>query len=322
MTRLTRLLGVMCCLLTVGYGRFARCDSGSFEKSTSEEKCISTPVQYKAAYEGCNPVPCVSETLYGVIGQGKVEQRSTIYPTGFYWAWVTGADSLKQFAAWRSQACRGELGSQEVTRRMLLFVGFGEEEVRAQAQYTLSVMDLGHDQTLFVPTWEQWFLAFERVFHLVIPLETQKALTVDLGHHAARDPARRFADITGCSQNSAAECSDQPLSSCAADYLGAASALKDHSPIDGSGSTENCVDAFKTYFTSLGRPADAAEARALLRYCQDVNPCNSGLGLGFNPAYPTAGGVEIAHFTGREFVVRNRALRDLGAASVTLEPPP
>jgi hypothetical protein len=322
MTRPSILLGVACCFLAVSYARFAHGGTDFHEMPTPGGDCISAPAQYKAAYEGCAPVPCVAQTLYGVVGEGKIEQQNTINPPGFYWAWVTGAESLKRFADWRGQACRGELGSQEVTRRMLLFVGFGERDIRAGAQYTLSVMDLGRDQTLFVPTWEQWFLAFERAFDLVIPLETQKALTLGFGRHAERDPTRHFAEISGCSQNSAAQCSDQPLSSCAADYLGAASALKSHGPLDGAGSTKNCVDAFKAYLTSLGRPADAAEARALLRYCQDVNPCNSGSGLGFNPAYPTAGGLEITHFTGREFVVRNRTLRDFGAASVTLERPP
>ena len=321
MTRLSTFLCVLCWFLVIGCVRLAHGDTGLGEKAPFEGDCITTPAQYKAAFDGCVPVACVAQNLYGVIGEGKIEQQNTIYPAGYYWAWVVGAESLKQYADWRRQVCRGELGSPEVTRRMLLFAGFGEKEIRAGVPYTLSVMDLGHDQTLFVPTWEQWFLAFEQAFHLVIPLEAQKALTLDLGHHTARDPTRRFAEISGCSQSSAAQCSDEPLSSCAADYLGVASALKSHSPIDGTGSTENCVDAFKIYLASIGRSADAAEARALLRYCQDANPCNSGLGLGFNPAYPKLGGVESAHFTGREFIVRNRALRDLGAVFVGLEPP-
>jgi hypothetical protein len=313
------VVSVLCWLVTLGYGRETHADATI--PAPTGASCVSTPAQYRTAFEGCAPAPCVAPNLYGVIGEGNLEQQSTLYPPGFYWAWVTGSESLKQYADWRGQVCRGVLRAAEMTRRMLLFVGFGEANIRPAAAYTLSVMDLGHDPTLFVPTWEEWFLAFERVFHLVIPLESQKALTLEFGRHAARDPTRHFAEISGCPQSSTAQCSDQPVSACAADYIGVANALKPHSPIDGMGSTDSCVSAFRAYLSSLGRVADAAEARALLRYCQDANPCNSGVGIGFNPAYPMAGGPEIAHFTGREFVVRNRSLGEVGAVLLALEPP-
>jgi hypothetical protein len=81
------------------------------------------------------------------------------------------------------------------------------------------------------------------------------------------------------------------------------------------------VNAFKTYMSGLGRPVNAAETRALLRYCQVVNPCNSGLGLGFNPAHPPTGGTLAEHFTGREYVLVNESLKKLGAALIELPPP-
>ena len=80
-------------------------------------------------------------------------------------------------------------------------------------------------------------------------------------------------------------------------------------------------ERIQDYANGLGRPVNAAETRALLRYCQDVNPCNSGLGLGFNPAYPPGGGTLLEHFTGREYVLFNQSLKELGAALIALTPP-
>ena len=67
-----------------------------------------------------------------------------------------------------------------------------------------------------------------------------------------------------------------------------------------------------------GRPADAAQTRAMLYYCQDVNACNTGLGYGFNPTYPRQGGAAVTHYTGPEFVVRNRSLASAGAVLTPL----
>lgn len=288
----------------------------------AEAGCVSTAAQYRDAFNSCRPISCVAPGLYGVIGQGTPAQQASVYPPEFYWGWVGGAESLKQYADWQQQACHGTLRKSEVTHRILLWVGFGEGDITKGSPYTLSVMDLGRNKTLFVPSFEQWFLAFERVFDLVVPLEAQKALTLALGHPQTRDPTQQFATITGCTAKSAASCTDVPLAACGGPYRNAANVLMNHSPIEGTGSTSACVSAFKTYIAGLGRPANAAEARALLRYCQDVNPCNSGLGLGFNPAYPEGGGTLAAHFTGREYVLSNKPLRELSAAFIALPPVP
>jgi hypothetical protein len=84
----------------------------------------------------------------------------------------------------------------------------------------------------------------------------------------------------------------------------------------GDASTEQCVAAFKQRLG--GRPADAAQTRAMLYYCQDVNACNTGLGYGFNPTYPRQGGAAVTHYTGPEFVVRNRSLASAGAVLTPL----
>lgn len=59
------------------------------------------------------------------------------------------------------------------------------------------------------------------------------------------------------------------------------------SPYGGS-TTGQCVEAFKQRLG--GKVADAAETRAMLYYCQDVNACNTGNGYGYNPRFPSAGG--------------------------------
>ena len=84
---------------------------------------------------------------------------------------------------------------------------------------------------------------------------------------------------------------------------------------------EFAITAFKRHLLDQGRPGNAAEARALLRYCEDVNPCNSGLGFGFNPTFPSVGGKALEHFTGPEYVLRNQPLNSVGAARIQLTAP-
>src|SRR5262249_60011672 len=110
----------------------------------------------------------------------------------------------------------------------------GESDSTKGAPYTLSIMDLGHNESLLVPSFEAWFLAFEKAFGLVIPLDTQKDLTLDLRNHS-NDPTKKFASITGCSAQSAAQCTDQPLAACSAPYRDAANILMNQSPIEETG---------------------------------------------------------------------------------------
>src|SRR5271166_3744523 len=218
----------------------------------AQSGCVTTPADYAHAFNLCQPVSCVAPSLYGVIGGGTPSQQTSVYPSDFYWGWVGGAESLKQYADWQVQSCQGTLAKSEVTHRILLWVGFGEGDITKGAPYTLSVMDLGHDQSLFVPSFEAWFLAFERAFDLVIPLDAQKNLTLDLGGQVTRDPTEQFASITGCSVQSAAQCTDEPLAACSAEYRNAAKVLRRQSPIEGTGSTEDCANAFKTHISRLG----------------------------------------------------------------------
>jgi hypothetical protein len=284
--------------------------------------CVQTPAEYAKAFENCEPVPCLNTNLYGVIGQGTPTQQTDVYPPTFYWAWVAGFESLQNYADWQLQARLGKIAKSEVTVRILLFVGFGPSSILPHTPYTLSVMDLVADTSLFVPSWEAWMEAFQSTFDLSVPLETQQLLSLGLTSPAQSaapvDPTRVFANITGCSAASAAQCNDAPLSACLPSYAAAANVLMSHSPIEGTGSTAECADAFKSYLASTGQPADTAEARAMLRYCQDVNPCNTGRGLGFNPAWGPASGPVLGHFTGREFVLRNQSLDSLGAARIPL----
>jgi hypothetical protein len=149
----------------------------------AQSDCVATPADYAKAFSSCQPVSCVAPNLYGVIGGGTPSQQTSVYPSDFHWGWVDGAEGLQQYADWQRQSCQRTLPKSEVTHRILLWVGFGESDITKGAPYTLSVMDLGHDQTLLVPSFEAWFLAFERAFDLVIPLDAQKDLTSDLQNH-------------------------------------------------------------------------------------------------------------------------------------------
>ena len=133
------------------------------------------------------------------------------------------------------------------------------------------------------------------------------------------DPTQNFANLTGCSAASAAMCTDAPINKCSPDYYAAAARLQDKSPYGEGNTTAGCVAEFKSYLA--GRAPTAPEMRAMLRYCEDVNPCNSGEGYGFNPAFPDREAALLDHFTGPEFVMRNQTLSSLGAAKIALTPP-
>jgi hypothetical protein len=284
--------------------------------------CVQTAQEYVRRFNLCLPVPCLNPNLYGSIYPGAPGAQPTVYPAGFTWGWVSGYENLQAYHDWKIQACQRKLTEAQLTRNILLYVGFPESSFDPRSDYTLSVMDLGQEASLFVPTWEAWFQAFQTTYGLQFPLSTQKGLTL---YDKGDDPARKFADISGCSASAARTCSDQPLSACHnINYFNAATKLKDYSPYLPTRTTGQCVEAFKSYLG--GRPPDAAEARAMLFYCEDVNPCNSGVGFGFNPAWPPVGpgadGDPMTHYTGREFVLRNQSLDSLGAEQIRLSPPP
>ena len=218
-----------------------------------QSACVTTPADYAKAFNSCQPISCVAPNLYGVIGSGTPSQQTSVYPSDFYWGWVDGAEGLQQYAHWQLQSCQGALPKSEVTDLILLWVGFGESDITKGAPYTLSVMDLGQNPSLLVPSFEAWALAFEKAFDLFIPLDAQKDLTLDLQNHS-NDPTKKFASITGCSAQSAAQCTDQPLAACSASYTNAANVLMNQSPIEGTGSTADCVNAFKTMRTVLVDP--------------------------------------------------------------------
>jgi len=293
------------------------------------QDCVETAEEYRNAWEGCAPVACVSPKLYATIAVGAPADVTNPYPKGFQWAWSNGFENLEKYAQWRLRQCRQPAADGTVTRDILLYVGFSPQSIVAGQAYTLLVMDLSQDASLFIPSIEGWARAFQSAFDLKLPLETQKRLTLSLGESelSESDPANpvnptsNFARITGCSAASAALCSDAPLTLCQPDYREAADAIKQYLPYNSSpdATTRYCADAFKKYVGD--RVATPAEARALLVYCQDVNPCNSGLGLGFNPSYPGPGGALLQHFTGREYVFLNRTVETLKAAKIALSPP-
>ncbi|MGD9508296.1 MAG: hypothetical protein AB7I59_05720 [Geminicoccaceae bacterium] len=283
--------------------------------------CVQTPAEYMTAFTSCLPVTCVSPKLYGTVEVGAVDGQSHIYPSGFEWAWTVGSESLLRFIAWHRQVCASPAKGPAFSNDVLLYVGFSQAYidggVRGQP-INLAVMDLSEDPTLFVPTPAGWFEAMGREFGLQIPLETQKDVARG-GENANSvmplDANKMFAGITGCSLQGARNCSDEPLTSCSRTYADMARTLAPYSPY-GDATTEECVAAFEQRLG--GRPADAAQTRAMLYYCQDVNACNTGLGYGFNPAYPRQGGTAASHYTGPEFVVQNRSLASAGAVLTPL----
>jgi hypothetical protein len=275
------------------------------------------------AFQACVPITCVSSKLYATTLVGDPGAQPDIYPSGFHWAWTVGSETLQTFADWHLPVCQDPATGPTVSNNVLLYVGFSQSYidsgVRGQ-QLSLAVMDLSQDPSLFVPTPASWFEAFKRDFGLQIPLEAQKSLTLGRSgsagpNHVPLDPNQTFVNITGCSLQGARTCSDAPLTACSASYGAMAQTLAPFSPY-GDSTTAQCVAAFKDQLG--GRPADAAETRALLYYCQDVNACNTGMGYGFNPTFPSAGGPVTSHFTGPEFVLLNKSRNSVGAVLTPL----
>ncbi len=280
--------------------------------------CIGTANEYRTAFTACLPETCVSPKLYGTVEVGDPTGLTNIYPSGFRWAWTVGNESLQRFLAWHGEVCRKPAKGPAFSNNVLLYVGFSQAYidggVRGQP-INLAVMDLSQDTSLFVPTPAAWFEALERDLGLTTALATQKALTLGQGSGGSTrvlpiDANQTFADITGCSLRGARSCSDEPLTSCSASYADMARTLAPYSPY-GDATTERCVAAFKARLG--GKPANPAQTRAMLYYCQDVNACNTGLGYGFNPAFPNPGGTAASHYTGPEFVLLNRTLGSVGA---------
>ncbi len=285
--------------------------------------CIQTPSEYMTAFRNCLPITCVSPNLYATAMVGPPDAQPAIYPSGFHWAWTVGSESLQTFAGWRRPSCQNPSRGPALSNDILLYVGFSQgyidSGVRGQ-ELNLAVMDLSQDKSLFVPTPAGWFEAFQRDFGLQIPLDTQKSLTLGLGgsggpNYVPLDPNQTFVNITGCSLQGAVGCSDEPAAACSTNYRNMARTLAPFSPY-GDSTTEQCVNAFKQRLG--GRPADAAETRAMLYYCEDVNACNSGMGYGFNPTFPRAGGPAVTHFTGPEFVLLNQSRSSVGAVLTRL----
>ncbi len=259
-------------------------------------------------------------------GQDPSTWQTTIYPAGFHWAWTSGADNLKNYADWHRPVCANPSLGSAVSNRILLYVGFGQSYIDTGVKghpLNLEVMDLSKEPSLFVPTPAGWFQAFQREYGLNFPLDMQKAMALGFAGAPGRltvplDPTKTFANITGCNRASAAMCSDAPLDQCDLPYRSMANLLQHYSPYGNppNNTTARCVEAYTDQLA--GREPDPAEARAMLVYCQDVNPCNTGVGYGYNPAVPSPGGPPATHFTGPEFVLLNQQLSSIGAVATPL----
>jgi hypothetical protein len=109
---------IRCAAAAVCAALTAAAAPGARAQPATADACVSTPAEYAKAFENCQPIPCTSANLYGVIGQGTPEQQTSVYPEAFYWAWVAGYESLQYYADWQVQAYEGQLPRSEVTRRI------------------------------------------------------------------------------------------------------------------------------------------------------------------------------------------------------------
>ena len=216
------------------------------------------------------------------------------------------------------------------------------------AVYTLPSGDVAR-----VPSFESWFKALERDFQIVIPLKLGQLMIEPYTTMSKdQDVVDVFTTMTGCGGSgtypertwpSTGSGTDGTISSCSSEVMmafdfvvpttaGPAQACK----VGASGCSATTEDCFKGFNENYLIPALANNTdyrqmigplRAALAFCQDANPFNTGLGLGYNTAANPFACTSYAkqsvsdRYTGREFIVPNELLSKLDAPQVVDFPP-
>lgn len=270
--------------------------------------CIATPDEYLTAWNN-RQVRCVSPFLFGTT---HTRGTTTIYPSGFWYAWAGSNTNLERYLVLRR--LYGD-DPPKVGIGILSYAGFpGLESYDTPTD--LAVYTVPHGTQARVPSFETWFRLLDEEFGDTgaYPLVAQVDLVLAYSRlRPNEDVVGAFQTVTGCRQ--AALLSGQDLSpkiGCNRAFLGAIAAAGP-SPYD-DGESKSCFQNFATRYRG---PNNAAAMRGLLYQCQDLGFLNTGAGLGYNTyanpfvCKPAAKQTVRQKYTGREFILPNMAFNDL-----------
>lgn len=270
--------------------------------------CISTPAEYLAAWNN-REVRCVSPALFGTT---HARGDTTIYPSGFWYAWAGSNTNLERFLLLRR--LYGD-NPPKVGIGILSYVGFPGLE-GYDGPTDLAVYTLPPGTQVQVPSFETWFRVLDQEFGNTgaYPLGAQVDLVVAYSRlRPDEDVVGAFQTVTGCRQAALLRGEDlSPRIGCNRSFLGAIAAAGP-SPY-ATGESKSCFENFATDYRG---PRNAAAMRGVLYQCQDVGFLNTGVGLGYNTyanpfvCKPAAKQTVRQRYTGREFVFPNLSFNDL-----------
>jgi hypothetical protein len=270
--------------------------------------CISTPDDYLSAWEE-RQVRCVSPSLFGTT---HTRGSTTLYPSGFWYAWVVSNTNLERYLMLRR--AYGD-DPPKVGIGVLSYVGFPGLESHT-IPTDLAVYTLPRDAQAQVPSFETWFRLLDEEFGNTgaYPLAAQTDLVVAYSRlRPNEDVVGAFEAVTGCRRAALLRGKDlSPEIGCDRDFLGAIAAAGP-SPYT-TGESTSCFQNFASRYRG---PKNAAAMRGVLLQCQDVGFLNTGVGLGYNTyanpfvCKPAAEQTVRQKYTGREFILPNTAFDDL-----------
>ena len=270
--------------------------------------CISTPAEYLTAWNN-REVRCVSPSLFGTT---YARGSTTIYPSGFWYAYAGSNTNLERYLALRK--IYGD-NPPKVGIGILSYVGFpGLESYDTPTD--LAVYTLPPGTQVQVPSFETWFRILDQEFGdtRAYPLAAQIDLVLAYSRlRPNEDVVGAFQTVTGCRRAALLAGRDlSPKIGCNRSFLGAIVAAGP-SPYT-TGESTSCFQNFASRYRGL---RNAAALRGVLYQCQDVGFLNTGVGLGYNTyanpfvCKPAAKQTVRQRYTGREFIFLNMAFSDL-----------
>ena len=326
---------------------------------------IKTPQEYKNAVRNFEAPAenCISPDLY--VTAGAFVPESNLYADTFQYAWGNGSTNAHRYLEMNKKW--GQSNDPATMIKLITaiqsFIGFPitipsdyptkvGPDGHSPSPVSLAVYQLPLTQVARVPSFEAWFKALERDFRMVIPLELGKLMIEPYTTMSKnQDVVDVFTTMTGCEgsggtypergwPSSATGKYGAPNATCHADVF---TALHETANSQGTAckvgsqncglTTEHCFTNFnKNYLAkALANNTNPRELigplRAALAFCQDANPFNTGLGLGYNTAANPFACTSYAkqsvsdRYTGREFIVPNELLSKLDAPQVVDFPP-
>ena len=325
---------------------------------------IKTPQDYKNAVRNFEAPAenCISPDLY--VTAGAFVPESNLYADTFQYAWGNGSTNAHRYLEMNKKW--GQSNDPATMIKLITaiqsFIGFPitipqdyptkvGPDGDSPSPVSLAVYQLPLTQVARVPSFEAWFKALERDFRMVIPLELGKLMIEPYTTMSKnQDVVDVFTTMTGCEgsggtypergwPSSATGDDGAPNATCHADVF---TALHETANSQGTAckvGSQNCGLTTQDCFTNFNKnylaPALVNNTnpreligplRAALAFCQDANPFNTGLGLGYNTAANPFACTSYAkqsvsdRYTGREFIVPNDLLSTLNVSLVDIPP--